>query len=420
MRTMNIRTRSLIVAVGSTLTAAVPTWAGNVGFYPITGDADSGISTSKTYTHAVDLNRQEGDPQGNDDTLPLSINGVPFSGGAYTLTNLGNVFNNGYTPSIGGGLGDLLDDFNYGGGAPEIIKLTGLTPGQNYRTTFYYDSQWGPALSNFTPSDDGLVRNNLPRDRNQMSSSGNVPVVGMTYHFTAPASGEISYSFQDQGGGSFHQYGFTNETTAFRPIQNLHNTGVSTGPGFSGTNGALADDAADPHYTAVSANSFAGPMTPFTPLAAKAGGGAPIGPWLGDGATSAWITASTDGTAPSSDKFFAFTTTFDTPGVGANPFQILIEGSYGADNTIDAVLIDNVQVPGITGGSFAEWTPFSLSALVSGGSHTITWITDSSNLGDPTGLRVVYSFAGYVPEPSSLSLLGLAGLAIARRRRSRA
>ena len=69
------------------------------------------------------------------------------------------------------------------------------------------------------------------------------------------------------------------------PITGLFNTGVDA------FGVPLTDNTPDIHYT------FAvPPPTGTVPLVTTAAGGFPIGPWLGDNTTSAWLTPSFDTT----------------------------------------------------------------------------------------------------------------------------
>ena len=78
----------------------------------MTGDADSGISTSNTYTHAVDL--------GDTQATPVTINGVPFHqggqsgtdathGGSYVLADTPGSLE-GYNSPVTGDMQELLED----------------------------------------------------------------------------------------------------------------------------------------------------------------------------------------------------------------------------------------------------------------------------------------------------------------------
>src|SRR5687767_5150177 len=92
--------------LASALVASTASAAGVFSTRAVTGDADSQISAAKTYTHAVDLNSDDGG---------ALINGVTFiagtqTGANYSLTGVNSLFQNDGT-NVTGGLGDLLDDF---------------------------------------------------------------------------------------------------------------------------------------------------------------------------------------------------------------------------------------------------------------------------------------------------------------------
>lgn len=113
-------------------------------FVPVTNDADSGISSSKDYTHAIDY--------GNDGN-GATVNEVFFApegaaaGGTFEAASesahAGNTGNIGAT----GDIVDLYDDFLYSNSQPagnaETITLTGLTAGQVYDVRLYTRT-WDP------------------------------------------------------------------------------------------------------------------------------------------------------------------------------------------------------------------------------------------------------------------------------------
>ena len=187
--------------------------AGTFSSAPINGDADSGISPSKTYTHAVDLAGTFG---GTDPGT--AVNGVPFVIGSPTgsnysttgfVTNLGGIASNS-TPSGDNTLADVLADFFYNGTGTgtgvETLTLTGLTPGTSYTTTFYnmgFDLT-RTRVNTVTTSDGGSTV------FDQNSTAEGIPSV-LRYTFTA-AGPSLTFTFAPQNvGAPFHQYGFTNE-----------------------------------------------------------------------------------------------------------------------------------------------------------------------------------------------------------------
>ena len=90
------------------------------------------------------------------------------------------------------------------------------------------------------------------------------------------------------------------------PIPGLFNTGVDD------FRVALGDDTPDSHWSITS-----GP-TPGGPLAVTSAGGFPVGPWLADSATSAWIapTANTNGDCLSTRPWTS-TSTWTSTATGA-------------------------------------------------------------------------------------------------------
>ena len=145
------------VVNGGTLKLAAPSTG--LGYFPITGDGDSGISTNKIYTHAIN-------PSGGG----FSINGVPFTGAASgtlaanSLTPqsyaqggntvvIGNSIGvsdfgdssvannlNGWS-GVSGNLLNLYGNFNWNTPNPRTVVLTGLQPNTLYDLVLY-EKQW--------------------------------------------------------------------------------------------------------------------------------------------------------------------------------------------------------------------------------------------------------------------------------------
>lgn len=155
-------------------------------------DTSVGLSSSKTYLNAVNINGGSG---------TLTINGVIFSnttglnpsGSTWSTSGLGAAFSGGDT--IGGVLGTLLNTFNHNPNAPvgavETFRLTGLTVGQTYVMTVYsksYDSA-GARLQDTTSSSGASL---LPYDQ----GIGGKPNANLLrYTFTASNTAEsVSFS----------------------------------------------------------------------------------------------------------------------------------------------------------------------------------------------------------------------------------
>lgn len=195
----------------------------------------------------------------------------------------------------------------------------------------------------------------------------------------------------------------------------LYNTGVDA----SGV--PLADDAVDPHWT-LSGTGVAEGSGPDA-IVAREAGGFPIGPWLLDDADpgSAWITPGTDTNGPGATDgtaIYEFSISFSTPTDGA----LTIMGFQSADNTVVGVNVDGID------GTFAPVGfniagDFAVTADVTGTEHILTFLVvngaGEANPDGPIGLRVHVASVDFtaIPEPMTLSLLGLGGLVLLRKRR---
>jgi hypothetical protein len=173
------------------------------GFF--NGDANSGVSSSKTYTHAVDLAGSA-----------LTINGVSFEAGTQTGSNY--TFTAPGLSSVAGGSGvsgqmcSLVSNCYFSGGSqtdPQTLQLTGLATNTSYRMVFY-NRGWGNAgerVINITDSQGGSYSG---YDQNWAGNgNGNLLVASYT---TGPAETSITFNFTSVNpNNSFHQYGFSNE-----------------------------------------------------------------------------------------------------------------------------------------------------------------------------------------------------------------
>jgi len=176
----------------------------------ITNDADALLPGAVSYTHAVDLNTDDGG---------AVINGVTFGEGAavgsnYTLAGdaTGNFqgFDSPADPGAGGaGLEDLLEDFFFElDPAPPIesLTLTGLSSGVVYRTTFINAAFGGPGgrVNQITADDPSA--STIAFDQNF------APLNALDYTYTlAPGDTDITFTFNGSAAqASFHQYGFAN------------------------------------------------------------------------------------------------------------------------------------------------------------------------------------------------------------------
>lgn len=215
-----------------------PTLPTGFALVPLTDDASSGISTTKTYTHTV------------SGAQALSINGVAFQELNTLLTppnfswqkvapgnkNFVANNNNNWNPATGGltgsGLLNLFDSFVYtDGGSPgqyQTYTLGGLTPGALYQVRLYI-RPWNVTGGSGRPIDmsftngasvaqpfgglmedrPGLVLNN---DNNHSAYYLSYTYVAQTTELVIKAEVHASSLDTPQGAsGNFHLYGLSNE-----------------------------------------------------------------------------------------------------------------------------------------------------------------------------------------------------------------
>jgi hypothetical protein len=192
----------------------------------------------------------------------------------------------------------------------------------------------------------------------------------------------------------------------------LFNTGVDAG-GVSRSNGSTPDL----HYT-LNGGSL------VTQVGTSAGG-FPIGPWLGDSATSAWIgPLSGAHFAGANGATFDYQTTFDLTGL--NPLTAAITGRWSTDDQGVDILINGVSTSQVTPpSSYASWTSFAITSGFVSGLNTLDFLVFNLNADccgypagtNPTGLRVEMTGAAdlsAVPLPATwtMMLIGLFGLGL--------
>ena len=222
-----IQARHLLTAAIAVALGTAAANAGTVGGPTIiSADADTGLTTTATYTHLLDFIA---------DGSPATVNGVAFTaadrtGANYTSANIsGEIpetsFNAGGagTGATGAGLDKLLRDFYYNGvqnpnDMAENITLTGLTPGTQYLTRIFY-RQWDANEAN--------TRNTVI-NFNEGTGTGSITVNQdesenarmITYSYTAGPNGTLSIDFVEGNNAvpaSWHHYGMSNEVIIPEP-----------------------------------------------------------------------------------------------------------------------------------------------------------------------------------------------------------
>ncbi len=201
-------------------------------------------------------------------------------------------------------------------------------------------------------------------------------------------------------------------------ITSLYDTGVNS------SGAPLANGATDSHYTLTQV-----PSGSTTPIAVTSAGGFPVGPWIGDDSSSAWIRPNNPNVTDPVG-FYTFTTTFSLSGLDASTAQIA--GQWATDNYGEEILLNGNAVsftgaPGL--GAFTS--TFDITSGFISGLNTLAFVVNnaydnSGNTSNPTGLRVeMTGTASPVPEAStvvsgSLLLLPIGAMALGmlRKRKS--
>ena len=171
-------------------------------------DADSGISTLKTYTHKLDFPLT---------ATPATVNGVSFtaagmngSADGYDWSTTGFTPNQTYGDGSGAGVSNLLYDFSYNS-TNFTLTLSGLYPGQTYETRLYFRS-FGPPVPDsprdvtFTFTAGATALGTVNHDLDTLARSM------IRCRFTADTAGSLSVQVvSPDSGHTCHLYGLSNE-----------------------------------------------------------------------------------------------------------------------------------------------------------------------------------------------------------------
>lgn len=220
--TLRVRTGASLVVAGVE-TAGALSGGGSValgGSYvytnAFTGNADSDISSAKTYTHALDFPAGSVSPVINGVTFTAS--GTSGSSGIYGWSvtagtapgSSWNTTQNGTNDTTVTGTDSFLWDFYYN--SPDYtLTLTGLTPGQTYETRLYFRTFTLGATRNvtFTFSSGAFALGSVTHNIDALPRSW----VGCRY--VAGAAGSLSVRvYSVVAGTTCHLYGLSNERVA--------------------------------------------------------------------------------------------------------------------------------------------------------------------------------------------------------------
>lgn len=193
-----------------------------VSYLEITGDADSGITSTMTFTHAIDLGTS-GTAVVNEVIFANDVNQEAGGRANAGVRTYGPNAHPGDTPpAVSDNVAGIFQDMVYNGPDPGIVELTGLTPGEYYDLRLY-ERAWDFQGSIRTYSlsydigSDGSIEATTPK-LNQNDSTlatpgfaGNVSYA-LSYKYQATANGSIRVTIDlaDDQNGTYHLYGLTN------------------------------------------------------------------------------------------------------------------------------------------------------------------------------------------------------------------
>ncbi|MFT5125868.1 MAG: hypothetical protein ACI9TH_002777 [Kiritimatiellia bacterium] len=199
---------------------------------PITGDADSGISTNITYTHTLDFGQGSPGALINDeqfDAYPEAVNGsLNFLRTVFTSTLADHPCNANH--NVTGNLSNLMTDMLYNGGndpgGTTTWTLTGLSPGTTYETRIYV-RQWAvnpsrQAILVFDPDGAGLINDATRLINEDDATSAGMPTANQPYYisytFTAVRGEDLVITAtQTSFNNSWHHYGLSNQVSSAAP-----------------------------------------------------------------------------------------------------------------------------------------------------------------------------------------------------------
>ncbi len=187
-----------------------------------TDDADSRISSTKTYTHAVNLGA-------NSD---VDVNGVTFNGSSSNFSGVGWAMVNGYgdnnlvkvstnaTTVTGNGAGLLSDCIDDVYNQSTAIILSNLTGGQGYAFTLYNYGLGADASDSFFTANDSEATI-IELNQNDSGPSGKL----VKYYYIAPSNGIFSMVISSKEASiSWNYYAFSNEESGGAPAGNVSAT----------------------------------------------------------------------------------------------------------------------------------------------------------------------------------------------------
>ena len=360
-------------------------------YLPITGDADIGISSGKTYTHKLDF--------GSGDT-GATINGVTMT--QVTSATIGSVPNftwqtsSGATSATGataggnltGGAVQLFHDsinnaLNAANGTA-TITISGLTAGAHYDTRIYTRQQaaTGNRIGTFTfdTNLDGTAEATTTLNQNNATASppgfaATNQAYAISFDFIATGPSMRVRVAQPASNTPWHFYGLTNEVLGDAAVPVAIDTLFGTG--LSANGAPLPAGTPDPHWYVTATQA---------PVLAMAGHAA----WFPNSAASQWVGLVASGATNVPPGNYSFSTQFDLSAYDAATATISM--SIGVDDGLSAVRFNGVTT-GITTAGFATLNgPFNITSGFLPGVNTLEFVFSNGGTADnPSGLRVQFN-----------------------------
>ena len=191
---------SALAVINGTLTASgastniIYTGLRSVSVVPLTSDAATGLSTSKTYSHLIDFGNQAPTATINSVTFTKAAGtgtGSNYSGFPPNANHFGwHSWTNDLPPATCSGLRTLLYDMNYSGNWTG--QLTGLTPGAIYEIRLYFRAWDAPPSTQERRSlyQFYSVSSSLP-DTSVIYASQPNSANAIVYRYMAPTNGTL-------------------------------------------------------------------------------------------------------------------------------------------------------------------------------------------------------------------------------------
>ena len=197
---------------------------GELSINPWSTNAETGISSSKNYSHAINLGGSVNHSYDSVAFSAVNISGGAVDGSAYNFS-LTSSDTFGAVGGIGSNLEtgfshDIVSDMVYPTGGTMTLTLTGLVPNSSGRLTMYAIGWENGDRISLIYGDDmetpDINDENYLVNQDEYGQGNGLLVY---YDYIAPASGVLNVTFQAINGGNWHFYAFSNDFTGGDPLE---------------------------------------------------------------------------------------------------------------------------------------------------------------------------------------------------------